>query len=81
MDIITLRDFIDLGGTFILALVLLLSVVKRLSNMEELLVKCLTLLTVLTKTQTNFNGVEKVLGKTLDSVGQSLVDAESSESK
>jgi len=76
MDISSLKDFVDLGGTFILALVMLYCHVKQLSSMDEKLTKVLTLLAILTKTQTNFNGIDKVLGKDGENVAKTIIEAE-----
>jgi len=70
MDLTDLKSFIDLGGIFILALFLCYQQYKFFNGIEDKLIKILTLLTVLTKTNTNFNGVEGVL----DNDGQKVVD-------
>ena len=77
LDISALKDFIDLGGIFILALLLVYQQFKFSQSIDEKLVKILTLLAVLTKTQTNFNGIEKILDKDAEKVVQSLTAAES----
>jgi len=79
MDISALKDFIDLGGTFILALVLLFSQGKKMDLISEQMVKVLTLLAIVTKAQTNFNGVDKVLGQDGDKVAQTIIRAETEE--
>jgi hypothetical protein len=79
IDLTTLKDFLDLGGTFILALVVIYGYFKQLNGIDEKLVKILTLLTILTKTQTNFNGVGGVLGKDGDKVAKTIMEAESGE--
>jgi hypothetical protein len=76
MDLSTLKDFIDLGGIFILALVILYCHVKQLNTIDDKLTKVLTLLAILTKTATNFNGIDKVLGKDGESVAQIILEAE-----
>ncbi len=75
-ELASLKDFLDLGGTFILALVLLYCGMKRLESIEEKLVKILTLLSVVVKTQTNFNDLEEVLGKDGDKVAKTLINAQ-----
>jgi len=57
-----LRQFIDLGGIFILSLLMMYGWFKKLSKMDQTLTKILTLLTVLIKESTSFNHVNKVLG-------------------
>jgi len=78
-ELSVLKDFLDLGGTFILALVLLWFVVKKLDCIDQTLTKVLTLLTILTKAQTSFNGVEGVLGKDGEKVAETILKAEAEE--
>lgn len=78
-ELTALKDFLDLGGTFVLALVLLYCGMKRLDLVNDKLTKVLTLLSVLVKVQTNFNGVEKVLGKDLEKVEELIVKSETEE--
>jgi len=75
-ELSALKDFSDLGGVFILALVLLYMQFKFNSSIEGKLIKILTLLAILVKTNTNFNGVDKVLGKDGDKVAQTILDSE-----
>jgi len=75
-ELSTLKDFIDLGGVFILALVLLYGWFKKFDSIEDKLVKILTLLTVLTKSNTNFNGIDKVLNKDGEKVAETILKAE-----
>ena len=75
-ELSALKDFSDLGGVFILALVLLYMQFRFNSSIEGKLIKILTLLAILVKTNTNFNGVEKVLGKDGDKVAQTILDSE-----
>ena len=77
IDLSTLKDFIDFGGSFIFGFLLLVYGYKRLGSIEEKLVSILTLLSIITKTNTNFNGIEYVLGNSGDKVAQRIVDAES----
>ena len=76
MDLTALKDFIDLGSTAILAIGLLYIYFRCLSGMNEKLTKVLTLLAILTKTVTNFNGVDKVLGKDGEKVAETIIKAE-----
>ena len=76
-ELSVLKDFLDLGGTFILALVLLWRGMKKLDGIENKLIKILTLLTVLVKTNTNFNDVENLLGKDGEKVADILIKSES----
>ena len=78
MDLILLKDFIDLGGTFILALVFIFSFGKKLDKIENQLIKVLTLLSVTVKSTSRFNGVETVLGTDGDKVADVLIEAEKS---
>ena len=75
-ELSALKDFSDLGGVFILALVLLYMQFRFNSSIEGKLIKILTLLAILVKTNTNFNGVDKVLGKDGDKVAQTILDSE-----
>ena len=77
---INLTDLLNLGGVFVFALLILYSHIKLLSAVDKKLVKVLTLLAVLTKTQTNFNGVDSVLGVDSDKVLEHLQIAEDSHS-
>lgn len=79
MDISALKDFVDLGGVFILALVILYFQGRQLESIKDMLVKVLTLLAIVTKAQTNFNGVDKVLGQDGDKVADTIVRAEAGE--
>ena len=71
-----LKEFIDLGSTAIIAIGLLYIYFKCFSNIDEKLTKILTLLAIVTKVQTNFNGVDKVLGKDGGKVANMILDAE-----
>jgi len=71
-----LRQFIDLGGVFILSLLMMYGWFKKLTKIDRTLMKILTLLTVLIKETTTFNHTSKILGNqkldvddTLDSAG------------
>ncbi len=79
IDLATLKDFLDLGGIFILALVIVWQQQKVLTSIDEKLTKVLTLLSISVKANTNFNGVEKVLGKELGKVENTILKAESEE--
>ena len=77
LDLASLKEFLDLGGTFILALVLLWSNIRFFSSIDEKLTKVLALLAILTKSQTNFNGVEGILNKDGEKVAKMIIDSES----
>ena len=77
LDLASLKEFLDLGGTFILALVLLWCNIRFFSNIDEKLTKVLALLAILTKSQTNFNGVEGILNKDGEKVAKMIIDSES----
>ena len=79
MDLTALKDFIDLGSTAILAIGLLFIYFRCLSDINEKLTKILTFLAILTKTQTNFNGIDKVLGKEGGKVAETILKAEADE--
>ena len=79
IDLNSLKDFLDLGGTFILALVLLWCGIKKLDGIDDKLTRMLTLLAILTKAQTNFNGVDKVIGEDGQKVADIIIKAESEE--
>lgn len=72
IDLSQLKDFLDLGGVFILAVILLQQFSKKMDLMEDKLVKILTLLTVLVKQTTRFNDVENVLGSDKEKVEMKL---------
>ena len=76
IDLNALKDFVDLGGVFILALVMLVYVLRSLDNMDDKLVKILTLMTVVTKASTNYDGIEKLLGNSADAVVKTIKEAE-----
>jgi hypothetical protein len=77
MDGLTeLKEFIDLGSTAIIAIGLLYVYFKCFKEIDEKLTKILTLLAIVTKVQTNFNGVDKVLGKTGDKIAEIITEAE-----
>ena len=61
-DLPSLKDYIDLGATFLLCIVLIWGWVKKLDKMEATLVKILSLLVMIVKSNTNFNHTSKVLG-------------------
>ena len=73
---INLTDLLNLGGVFVLALIILYCHVKQLGKNTELLIKILTLLTILTKTNTNFNGIDSVLGSDSQKVLDHIQNAE-----
>ncbi len=79
MDLLALKEFVDLGGVFILALVVIYLQQRKLDIIEEQNIKILTLLSVLVKSVTNFNGVDKVLGNSGEAVVNSIINAESYE--
>jgi len=72
MDATVLKDFIQLGATFIIALALLVYVCRKLDVIDARLVRILTLLVVLTKSTTNFNDIEHVLQGDADKVIKTL---------
>jgi len=72
----TLKNFVDLGGVFILAIFLCYQQFKFFSSIDDKLIKILTLLTILTKSVSNFNGVEKVLNKDGEKVAETILKAE-----
>ncbi len=72
VDLVTLKEFVDLGGIFILAVILIYVIVKKLDQMDDRLVKILTLLTVLVRANTGFNHTKNVLGKDQAEVDKKL---------
>jgi len=82
MDIlIQLLKFADFGGVFILALFLAYQQQQFFLKIDEKMVQILTLLAILTKSTTNFNGVDKVLGNSGEKVAQTIIEAEASHTK
>ena len=69
-----LKDFIDLGGIFILALVLVYVIGRKLDAIETTLAKVLTLLVVITQRVANFNHLEDVLAGDKKKAGRILDD-------
>ena len=80
LDLAGLKDFVDLGGVFILALVLLYTSGKKLDVIESQNIKILALLAILVKAQTNFNGVDKLLNNDGVKVADLIIKAEKCES-
>ncbi len=76
MDLTLIKDLSELGAIFILFLVFLFMVSKKLDRMDDRLVKILTFLTVIVKGTTRFNHVENVLGKDGDKVATMITEAE-----
>ena len=77
MDGLTdLKDFIDLGSTSIIAVGLLYIYFKQFQAVNDKLERILTLLAIVTKTTTNFNGIEVVLGPAIPKVNQLISEAE-----
>ena len=70
-----LKTFIDLGASFIICVILLWIMVKKLDGIETTLTKMLTLLTVVVKESTGFNHVDKVLGSQKTDVKDTLESA------
>ncbi len=79
IDLVGLKAFADFGGVFILAMVIVVGLSRKLDVMNVRLEKILTLLSVVVKANTNFNGVENVLDGDGDAVVKRLMDAESKE--
>lgn len=73
---INLTDLLNLGGVFVLALIILYCHVKLTQANNRMLGKILTLLSILVKSNTNFNGVDSVLGKDSQKVLDHLQQAE-----
>ena len=69
---IDIKDFIQLGATFLIAIALIYYICRKLDVVNDRLVRVLTLLVVLTKTTTNFNGIEQVLQGDTEKVVKTL---------
>lgn len=67
-----LKDFIDLGATFIIAILVLFVAFKKLDEINSRLIKILALLTVIVSANTNFQGIEHVLNNDSEKVADSL---------
>jgi len=63
MDLSTLKDFIDLGGTFVLALAFLYVISNKLSKIETSTDKILVIMMILAKGLYGGNPVKDVLKK------------------
>ena len=70
-----LRHFIDLGGVFILSLLMMYGWFKKLGKMDQTLTKILTLLTIVVKETTTFNHTNKILGDQKSDVKDTLKTA------
>jgi len=77
LELSDLKSFIDLGGVFLLALIMCYQQYKFFNNIEDKLIKILTLLTIVTKTNTNFNGVEGILNKDGSKIADLILSSES----
>jgi len=66
MDITALKDFIDLGGIFIFAMVLLYMVSKKLDKIETNTDKMLVIMMILAKGLYGGNPIKDVLKKDAD---------------
>jgi len=71
-ELLELANFIDLGGTFILAMGLLYLFFNRLGGINDKLSKLLALMTVLVRQNTDFNHVKRVLNSDVDKVEEAL---------
>ena len=71
-DLIVLKEYIDLGGVFILALVLMWGFGRKLDRISTTLTKVLTLLVVVTQRVGKFNHLDEVLTGNSKEVGKIL---------
>lgn len=71
-----LAKILENGGVFALAVLMLTMGFKKLDDMNDKLLKILTFITILVKTNTSFNGVEKVLDKDGEGVARTILEAE-----
>jgi len=76
MDTEFLTKAIDLGGIFLLAGYTLFIVSKKLDRMDNRMVKILTLLTILVKSNSKFNHIDNLLGSDEPHVTDSIIKAE-----
>ena len=67
-----IKEIWDLGAVTAIAFFLSWCWYKKLSSIEEKMIKILTLLTVLIKTQTKFNHIDSILGKDKEKVKDEL---------
>ena len=67
-----LTHFLDLGGIFILALLIINTINKKMDIMSDKLTKVLTLLVVVVKKTTNFNGVDQILQDEYDDISTTI---------
>jgi len=74
-----LAKILENGGVFALAVLMLTMGFKKLDDMNDKLLKILTFMTILVKTNTNFNGVDKILDKDGENVVRTILEAESGE--
>jgi hypothetical protein len=75
-ELSVLKNFMEMGGVFVLALILAYGWLKKFDSIEDKLVKMLTLLAILVKTNTNFNGIESVLDNDAKKVADKIITAE-----
>jgi hypothetical protein len=75
MDFTVLKSFVDLGGVFILALLMFYLLDRKTSVLDDKLDKILALLVVLTRAHTDFNHVDKLLGDQSEKVNEIITAA------
>ena len=76
IDLTALKDFIDLGGVFILSLILVYILKGAVDKNSEKLDKVLAILYIMVKQTTNFNHISKLLGDDHDKVIEKINNAE-----
>ena len=72
VNLADLTHFVDLGGIFILALIILNTLNKKVDSIEDKLTKILTLLLVLAKLNAKIDGVENILGDDYSSISSKI---------
>jgi len=75
INLADLSHFIDLGGIFILALIILNTLNKKVDVIEDKLTKILTILLIITKMNSKIDGVEKILGEDREVVNNMIQEA------
>ena len=75
MNLTELKDFVDLGGIFILSVLLIYLLDKKLSKINDNLTRALALLTMLVGRGAQYNDVHKVLGPSATKVQEIIAQA------
>ncbi len=76
-----LQQFADFGGVFIITLILLYGMVKKIDKLIDMQGKQLALLAILVQANTKFGGIEHLLNSDGQDVVSRIVDAETKQTE